>query len=514
MNLNHRVENSMRNAIVGVIAQFVQVISSFLCRMIFVRCLAQEYLGVNGLFSNILTILAMAELGIGSAITFELYRALADNDEYELSALMALYRKAYTIIGLIIGVAGLVVLPFVGLLISKDTAITESLYLLYLLYLLDTVVSYFFSYRGTIIDASQQNYILTLLDTGTGIVRNILQCVALLITRNFLLYLLIQIAFKLIYNLLVSYTAAKFFPILKEKNNYTLPKEKRNRIFQNVKCVFITNIFARLVGSTDNIIITALDGLAVTGINSNYSLIISTLITFTTKIQSGITASVGNISAVETKEKKLSTFYEVFAIYFWMYFWCGICFAILVQPTISLVFGGNYVMAFNIGIITGMNFVQSETSTAIGAYKSTMGLFRYGKFISIFTSSLNIILSIILGQKYGVFGILLATFISRMLTTEWYIPYVTFKYGFESNVMPYYRKMIIFWLEGMVIFGITYFICTLLNLSTFPSLIYRMFICLIVPNALWAIIHHKDDEYARIKTKLGRYFRYKLKKSD
>ena len=318
MDLTQRTKNTVKNSAIGLAAQLIQVISSFVCRMIFVRTLTEAYLGVNGLFGNVLSILSLGELGIGSAITYELYRALGTNDREETKSLMDFYRKAYMLVGVGIGLIGLLVVPFIPKLIPIGSGIKENVYELYALYLLNTVISYFFSYKSSIIDASQQNYVLTLIHTGVTILQNIAQGIILLLTRNFLLYLIIQVACSIAYNVLVARAADRMFPLLKETDIRPLAASKRKGMFRNIRDIFITSIAGRLVNSTDNIIITALSGLASTGLNSNYSLMYATLITFTVKVQNGITASIGNVNAMDSREKKIRLFDEVHFAFYWM----------------------------------------------------------------------------------------------------------------------------------------------------------------------------------------------------
>lgn len=511
VNLNNRVENSARNAMVGIAAQCIQMISTFVCRMIFVRCLNSEYLGVSGLFTNVLSMLSVAELGVGSAITFELYKVLADNNQEQIASLMLLYRKAYHAIGIVIGICGLGCLPFIKLLVTTDTTISENIYILFLLYLAEVVVSYFFSYKQSIIEVAQQNYIVTIVDVFTGVVRNIIQCIVLLITHNFLLYLIVQVLLRVVFNIIISRIADQLFPVIKRRNVKELPKEMKKRMFRNIRYVLVPNVLSKLMSGTDNIVITALGGLAVTGLNSNYSLISATIITFTTKIQMGIGASVGNINAVESDEDKLNSFYEVFLIFFWMYFWCATCYILLIQDTIEIFFGKQYVLPMKIGVITALNFMYYEHSTCRGTFHSTMGLFKYGRYISMISNPINIILSVILGKMWGLFGVLFATLLSRMIF-GWYSARLTFKYGFKRSVWGYYGKVCLYWGIAAIILGITWLICELPDIgNTVLDLIYRMVICMIVPNIMFLVSFSKTKEMGRVRIKISRYLRNYIK---
>ena len=504
IDLNARTKNTARNTAVGMVSQLVQVASSFLCRMVFVRTLATAYLGVNGLFANVLSILSLGELGIGSAITYELYKALAYDNKEEVKSLMAFYRKAYLLIGVIIGAVGLLLMPMIPSLVPADPMITEDIRVLYLFFLANTVISYFFSYRTSIIEAAQQDYVLTLIHTAVTIAQNLVQIVILLTTKNFLLYLGVQVTATFLYYLFSSVIAGKMFPIIEEGNVQPLQEEQKKRMFVNTKDLFITSVSGRLVNQTDNIIITALGGLVSTGLNSNYSLMSMTLISITAKVNNAIRASIGNVNAVESDEKKLELFDEIHFFFFWFYAWCACCFIMLVQDVILYVFGRNYLMAFSIALITGINFYTTEESRVVSIFKDTLGLFRYGKYMALVTGIINIILSVWLGKLYGVFGILLASFISRILTERWYYPYVTFKYGIHASFGHFLSRDMLYWLEFAGITGIAWYLCSFTPASSLIGFILRILISVTIPNIVVVLVHHRDINFKRLINRMKR----------
>ena len=506
VDLKNRVSNSIKNSTIGLIAQLIQSISTFACRMIFVRVLSTEFYGINGLFSNVLGILSIAELGIGTAISFELYGALAKGDEDEQASLLQFYKKAYCIIGLFIAVIGLIMLPFIQMLVKSSDAVSDKIYIYYLLYLSESVISYFYSYKQTIVSVAQQNYVLTIIEVACGILRNIIQCFVLILTKNFVLYLIVQVLFKVIYNHVSSHVSGILFPVVNRKEPQKLNPEIKQRMYNNVKYVFITNVLSKIMGSMDNIIITALDGLALTGINSNYTLIMATVNTFTMRIQAGITAGIGNVSAVESNKKKLEVFYEVFLVYFWLFFWCSVCFALLVQDTVYVFFGKDYVLPMSIGIVTGLDFMIFHISQCRRTFHNTMGLFKYGKYISAIQNLINVVLSVVLGKQLGLFGVLLATVIARV-SVDWFGAWQTFKYGFEQSVLPYYRRVVSSWGVAIVIFIITWWICALPDFSMgIVNIMYKAVVCVIVPNVLFVLTQARKPEFKRLSKKMKRYF--------
>lgn len=505
LSLENRVENSVRNVSIGLIAQCVQLLSTLVCRVILVRCLAQEYIGINGLFTSVMGVLSIAELGIGSAISYELYQALAKKDTKEQASLMAIYKKLYMIIGAVICAIGLVVMPIVNSIVIKDSPEIGNTYLLYIVYLLGEVISYLFMYRETIIYAAQRSHILTVWDVIFGVIRNAVQCFVLIYTHSFFLYVLLQVTFRMFYNFAATITANRMFPeALKAKNTEPVSKERRQQIFKNIRYIFTEKAATSLLNCTDNLVTGAICGLAVTGVNSNYSMIVITMSTFTAKVQNALTAGVGNISAVETKEKQRDSLYEICMIYFWIYACCSICFAFLVREVSHIVFGQGYVQSFMIGVVTSVNFLQSGMLIGISTFRNTQGLFKYGKYAMLWTGVINVILSVILGYKFGLLGVLIGTFISRLITVDWYYPYVTFKYGFGTSVWPYYIYTLKLWLEVAVMYFITWKICDLISYEGLEGFLIKFIFCLIISNGLIIIFNFGNKEFKSVISKLKR----------
>lgn len=496
-----RTANSIRNILTGFMGQGIQLILGFVNRLVFIRCLNAEYLGVNGLFTNILSMLSLAELGIGTAIVYELYRPLAEKDEKKIASLMRFYQKAYCGIGLLIAVAGMCVIPFLNIMIAEPPKINENLVLIYCIFLFNTASSYFFSYKSSILTADQKNYLVVGINYIIVFVQSILQIIILLVTRNFILYLICQSVGTLTYNVIISRVADKRYPSIRGKNIQPLDEDSRNGLFKNIKALIIIKIGGVLVNSTDNIIISSIKGLAATGLNSNYTLLLNTLNSILQQIFNGITASVGNVNAVETNEKKKKMFKIINFLNFWLFAWCTIAFIILANSIVSICFGTRYILGQNIVIISAINFYVVGMQNAVWTYKTTMGLFDYGKYLVVGTGVINIILSIILGQKWGLFGILLATFISRIVTNVWYDPYAVLKYGFKDNPMEYFGTYIKYLIVGVMTFTITRICASIITGNMLVMFIWKLIICILIPNILFIIIFCRQEEFIYLKEK-------------
>lgn len=494
MSNNSRTMNSIRNITTGFLGQFIQIILGFVNRTIFIKFLAAEYLGISGLFGNILSILSLAELGVGSAIIYALYKPLAEKNEKEVAALMKFYSKAYKVIGVVVIIIGISLTPFLKVIIKESPQIKENLYVIYLFYLFNTSITYFFSYKNSIIVADQKNYISSLISYGLSFAQTILQIIILVVTKSFLLYLCVQAICTLIYNVVISIIADKMYPFIKKNRNAELDKITKRGLITNIKALMIVKLSGVLVNNTDNLIITYFSGLSTVGLSSNYTMLIGIVNTVLNQLFGGITASVGNLNAKESDKKKEEFFNIINFANFWLFGFSAICIIVLLEDVIKIWLGDSYVLPMNIPIILAINFYMVGMQNAVWTYKNTMGLFKHGRYILLFTATLNLGLSMFLGLKFGLFGILLATAIARLLTNAWYDPYAVYKYGLKRNPIKYFIKYIKYALTIFIALIVTLILCNFVNSDMIIGLILKSMICLIIPNIIILIFFSRSDE--------------------
>lgn len=500
MKQRSRTEYSLINMLTGVAGYGINTVIGFVCRIIFVRTLSSDYLGVSGLFTNILSMLSLAELGISSAITYALYKPLAENDEAKVASIMNYYRRAYMAIGCFVAVVGLALMPFLNLIITNSPAIKESIYLLYLLYLINTAVSYFFSYRQALLTAAQRQYIVSGYNYVITIAQSVLQTVYLLATHEYIGYLLIQIAGGIIYNVWVSAKAAKDYPYIKNQDAAPLSKEERKSLFRNIKALAINKVSGVLVNSTDNIAITYFTGLSSVGFASNYILLSNTVGQIIGLVFNALPGSIGNLNASESEENRYRFFNVLSLMNFWLFGWGAIGIALVSGDLVRWFYGAEYVLPMHIPLIIAINSFTIGQLQASYTYKSTMGLFRYGQYLLFFTGIINLVLDILLGRVWGVFGIYAATLIARMCTNLWYEPYAVYKYGLKKNPMIYWvrylRNALILILTG----GVCWILCNCCNFSVVGNVFAKFAICVVVPNSMFILFFQRSDEFSYLKS--------------
>lgn len=504
MQKRSRTEYSILNIFTGVGGYFLNTVLGFVCRMVFVQCLSADYLGVNGLFTNILTMLSLAELGIGSAIGYALYKPLAENDEEKIASLMKMYATAYCTIGILIFVVGLGLMPFIDLIIQEQPNISESIYLLYALNLFNTASSYFFSYKISLLIAAQRNYIVGGINYAITIVQSMLQMIFLLLYRNYLVYLLLQTAGTFAYNVIVSWVATKQFPFIQKKNIKPLPKDEKRILLGNIRDLMIYKVSSLLVNSTDNILITFFNGLATTGIASNYTLLVNTLNSLLGQIFNGLTASIGNHNASESVEKRYQLFSFLNMMNFWIFGWAGLGILFCSSDLVQLCFGEKYVLSLEIPFVMALNFFTVGMMNAIWTYKHTLGLFHYGRFIQIFTGILNIVFSVLLGSCWGLFGILFATFIARAMTNLWYDPYAVYTHGFGMSPVLYVKKLTKYIIVLLIAAGLCHLSFTLVGGSLLVKTLLKIVLCSVVTNTVFAMAFFRTSEFAMLKHFISR----------
>lgn len=506
---NSRTTNSIRNILTGVVGQIIQIIMGFIVRTIFIKSLEAEYLGINGLFTNILSILSLAELGVGSAIIYALYKPIADDDKKHIKILMNFYGKVYKIIGIVVTILGIAFLPFLNFIIKDAVYIKENIYSIYLFYLFNTVITYFYSYKNSIIVAYQKNYIVSLINYGMNFIQVLIQIFVLIISKNFLLYLLTQSICIFTNNFIIAKVADKLYPFLKENQNESLSKKDKKSLITNIKALMIIKISGVLVNNTDNLIISYFSGLSSIGYVSNYNMIISAINTAILQIFNGLTASVGNLNVKENKEKKVFIFNIINLASFWIIGLASISIILVINDIIRLWAGEKYVLEINIVIALILNFYMMGMQNVINTFKNTMGLFLYGKYILLITATINLILSIVLGKIWGMFGIFISTAIARLLTNVWYHPYIVYKYGLEVKFTEYisrYLYYIILLISSTLITG---YFCSKVFFASILTIIIKMALCLIIPNLIFILCFYKTKEFKYLKelfiTKFNRF---------
>ena len=499
---NSRLKNSALNFASGFLGRVLTILLNFAVRTIFIYCLNEAYLSVNGLYSNILTVLSLAELGFGSAMVYRMYAPVAVKDYQKTAALLQFYKKIYIIIGVVIFLLGLCVIPFMDYII-KDKPDISGLTLYYILFLVNTSISYWFSsYKASVLYADQKEYIKTNVQNTMAILQSGLQIVLLLLFRKYLLYLLIQLAGNIFLNLYVAHLVDKRYPEIQTYQGASLSAEERVQIRKDTEALVLSRFGHVALNGTDNIIISAVVGVLWVGRLSNYTLICDSVTSVLCQITAAITGSLGNFFATEDKHAGYALFKKIEFLNFWLYGFSFIALVTLLDPFVQIWAGERFVLGLPISIAIAINFFVAGYMNTLWVFRSTIGLFKQGKFRPILVAILNIILSIFLGKLWGVFGVLFATFLSRAAISLWYDPLILHRYGFEVSCKPffarYFRRVLLLTTILIVMLTIRYVVLS--SATTVLRFAVMTMFTAIVPNAIFWLAYHRCEEYAYFRS--------------
>lgn len=491
-----RLQNVKRNTTYSIIKFAVQLVLQFVLRTVLIYTLGAKYLGVNGLFTNIFSLLNLAELGIGSAIVFSMYKPIAEGNMEQVKALNNLYKKLYLIIALVVGILGAAVTPFLPYLITGDTTGLEiNIYIVYLLFLANTLVGYFSAHKRSLLFAFQRNDVENKVKSGTLIVSTALQIVALLLFRNFYAYVILLVVGTLTDCILVQVFANKLYPEINGKAEPLNPVTKKE-ITKNVAAMSMHKIGYAIVFSTDNILISALVSYIVLGYYSNYVLITESISTFISLLTAALQASVGNYMATQSN-KEVHAFYKKsnFALS-WLIGFCTICLLCLFQPFMYIWTGNMEYILPNLSVLLiVISFYLRKMRTNTIMFRDCAGLMWKDRWSPIAEAGINLVASIVLAKIIGLNGIILGTIISTVVAPLWVEPFVLYKYYFKKSVWRYFGKYVFYTVVTVGAGALTYWLCSLLPFVGIGWFVLKCGICLVVPNVIFLLCYFKTSEF-------------------
>lgn len=506
MKEKSRTEYSAYNTSIALISRAAAIIMGYIVRIVFTHVLTEDYVGINGLFTDILNVLSLSEMGIETAISFALYKPISRDDIESQKSIMSLYKWFYRFVALFVGIAGLCVIPFMDILIKNKPDI-EHLTYIYILYLLNTVMSYLFVYKRTLLDAHQLMYIGTLSKTVSWILQDIVQIAVLLFTHDFVLYLYVYIASTLLSNIYISRKTDKLFAFIREKNIKPVEKTQKKSILKNIRAMMMHKIGDVIVNNTDNLLISSFVGITSVGCYSNYYLLIGSVQQVLNETFQGITASVGNLGATSDSSKVLKIFRSVFFLNNWLFGAAAICLFELLNPFVELSFGVQYLFTADIVLMLCINFYVRGMTRSCMIFRNSLGLFWYDRYKSIAEAAINLIASILLAIRFGTLGVFIGTFISTVTTSLWVEPFVLYKYHFHAPVLSYYKKLLSYIIETALIWSTAHASCSF-AVNILPSqniimqLIIRLLVSVIIINALFLLLHFRSEELRFVLKKI------------
>lgn len=502
-----RLENSIRNIASGFVNRMVMVVGPFVLRSFLIRVLGAEYLGINGLFTSVLQVLNLAELGLSSAIIYSMYKPIAEGDDEMVCALMAFYRKVYRIIGLVVLLVGCIILPFVPALIHGSVPDNINVYSVYFIFLVNSAVSYFlFSHWSCVLIAGQRADVTTNILTFVSIIQYVVQIFLILKSKNYYGYIIALPFFTIANNGVCALFARRIYPMYKCEG--VLSDGVLGEIKKNISGLVIQKLSYVSRNVFDSIFISSFLGLTAVAIYSNYYYVMDSVHNIIVLIIPAIVASVGNSIVSESVDKNFKDFKKIYFIYLWLGGWFSICLVCLYQPFMELWAGKELVLENETMILFGCYFFLNCIGDITSLYIQSIGLWHRVKYVYLTNAIANIILNIVLVKMWGIFGIVIATIITAVVLGPFLHCRVIFEKYFVGKKYVRYMLSIIASAIVTVIAGtISYVICSLYEGTILMTVIVRAIICSIVPNILFLAFYLKTSIFKESKEMV--YFIFK-----
>lgn len=501
-----RTRNSIMNAMVAVLSNIIALLLGFIAQRYFISILGIEYTGLNGVLNNLISMLSIVELGLGTSIIYHLYKPIYENDIDSIKSLLKFYKKSYMLIAGIITLIGLLIIPFLKIIIDTK-AIKESIYIIYILFLSDTVFSYFIAYKRSIIYANQKNRIVDFVHLLYTLFLNIFQIVLLIRTQNYILYLVIKIIFRLLENYIISIIADRMYPYIKEKNVKPVSKSITDEIKKMVYGQLYHQVGGNIVMGTDNIILSTFLGLSMSGIYANYTLLSNAANTILSQLFNALTGSIGNLLVEDNKNKTYSVYSKINFVNFVLFSFAATGLFFCVNPFIKLWLGNsNLVFHESWVLIFSINFFLQGMRRTLQVFASAGGICYENRFVPIMEATVNLIASLILVKLCGIYGIILGTILSKSVLYFYGFP----KYIYQPLLGKKYKEYIIeIFKEFMIVFImfiLNFFVIKLINkfliINLLSSLLINGFIVIIVNTIVLLVVYHNDENWLYFKNML------------
>lgn len=489
-----RVKYSFFNLIGSLGSYFVATIFTFITQACIVKLLGIEYSGVNGLFTNIITMLSVAELGIGTTIIFKLYKPLADNDVEKIKSWMEFYKLCYRIVGIFVTIVGLLIVPIVPLIVGEIN-IAENIKILYFISLLDTILSYVMTYKRSILYADQKNYIINIVHIGYIVFMNVTQIILLTTFKNYYLFLVVKLVYRLLENILINLYVDKKYPYIND-NSEMISKTDKEDVLDRVKAMFLQKVSFVINKGIDNIVISCILGIVAVGIYTNYFTIVAAITAIIYQIVSSFTASVGNLLTENDTNKNFDIYKKINLFNSAITTLGTVGFINCVQPFIEMWIGSEYKLSVYIVLSFGLYIYTDSIRRTITIFKEAAGICKEDKWMYVIMALINLVLSIVLCKFIGISGVILGTALSYIFLIFYSYPKYIFKPVFKKENNIYYRENIKYFCLTVCSIIISY---ELTNIISINNVIFRILINVVisvVTTILVFIVYlHKTNEY-------------------
>ena len=497
-----RTKASIYNIIAQMTYYLVNIFLGMVNRKVLLNVMGVEYQGINGLFSNVLSMLSLAELGIGTAIIYHLYRPVKENDINKVKSLMRFYKKCYMAIFLVVLFFGIVVLPFLPFFIG-DNQLDISFNVVYLLMIGETLASYVFTYKRSLLYAQQKNYYVFVGDTLYLLVAYVSQIMIIVYTQNYYLYLLSKVIYRVIENIILNIVVNKMYPYLKDRKVEKIDRGVLDDIKLKVKGSIFHKIGAYIVYGTDNILVSKFVGLSAVGIYSNYSLIITSVTNIFAQAVTSVTASVGNLLTFGDDKKNYEVYKELQIMNAAVINFTATSLLCLLSPFVKLFFGSEYQLSEEIVWVLVINYCWTGMRKVYGVFKDAAGIQYEDRFVPVVEATINLFLSIVFAKSFGMIGVFIGTTCSYMCIYFYTFPFIIFRKVLKQNVRDYVFELAKYFGLFFLSMIVTSYIVRIVNLENYLlTFIIDCVICLVIPNGIFLLVFHRNESFVKFENRI------------
>ncbi len=494
-----RTLNSAKNLLSGIGISIITILLGFFTRKIFVDSIGVEYLGLNGLLQNILGAMTIIESGFATSVVYNMYKPIANDDRPRIIALLQLYRKVYRYMALGVFICAMAIYPFIDYFI-KDAESLDYLSVVYLIFLFNSLIQYFTAYKQAIINASQKNYKLVLINITYQIGLYVAKIFILFYTQNYILYLIIESLFGIGLNIAIVQKANKLFPFIKTKIKYAVEPEVKRNIIINMKALFLSTLGGYFMHSTDNIVMSAYIGVAIVGLYSNYTLLVNTVNSLVKQILNSYSESVGNLIAIESKDKIYNVFKTTFFVNFVVVSIPVIILYNTITPFIEWWLGDEYKLSHVTMCIILFNFYVDMMRSSALTFKFKSGIFVPDRYTTLLQGLINLVLSIWFVKYWGIVGVLAATGISILSIGFWQWPRLIYKHTFNKPLCNYFRTYLIYTIVGIIAIVASSTVCSMYEVENgLLATICSGFVTIIITVAIYFVAFRKTHPYKELQ---------------
>lgn len=507
----NRTQNAARNIFYGFILKIYQLIVPFLIRTIMIYYLGIQYLGLDGLFTSVLQVLNLAELGVGSAMVYSMYKPMIADDREKIRSLMHLYRAYYRIIGTVILTVGLIITPFISHLIHGSIPSDMNVYILYLLNLFATVLSYWlFAYKSSILNAYQRNDVISKVSLITNTVRYAFQIWMIIGFKSYYGYLVVALGSQILTNVITAFITSKMYPDLTV--GVPLEKDEVKIINKRIKDLITAKLGGVVLAPSDTLVISYFLGLTILAQYQNYFYIVTAIASVFGVVFASVTAGIGHSLIVEAKEKNIQDLSKFTFIICWISGVGSACMLTMYQQFIELWVGKQNLLDYGVVICLAVYFFVTELNQLLNTYKDAGGVWSKDRFRPLVVSIINIILNILIVQFWGVYGALLSTVFSMIFVGMPWLLYNLFTTVFERKFFKrYFYKLIYYVIVTVIGCFITVYLCSFIKVGLIETLIVNAIMSIVIMDLLYIIAYHRHVEFIEVIKLIDKITNYKIR---